>query len=212
MKKMLYSSILGLAFVASNAHAQFVIRGEDRFNIDIPATQIDPIMIQDAINKASAFIVEGKREVPIQEALASIAIPPQYQALVDKIAASRNPTADVECLGRKCKITSLGQELSFKVDGLNIPILGVPVVYLNKVVEFYTQVSLDESRAEVCRITGVAIKAGFTKPTLDGALLEMNKGVVKTARMDAGTGGDYPSLSCDFVSPTVPTRPGTSTN
>lgn len=203
MKKLIASSIFGLSLVASSARAEIRIGGTDevqnRLNINIPTDQVTVEQAQQLLGLFSSSIVEGKTEIVLADELAKIDIPAEFKALVDKVVASRDPSAFVECAGRSCKITSSGKALDFKVDGVSLPVLGTPSISLGQSIEIYTRVSDDSQRAEICKIVGVAVKVGILKPALDGALIEIADGKIKTLLVDAGSGGSYPTHDCDFV-------------
>ncbi len=204
MKKFMASGIFGLSLLAGAAHSEIQVntpsKAQDRVNINIPT---DKVTVEDAttfINFLSATIHEGTNEVLLADALANVEVPPEFKPLVDKILASRDALATVECSGRKCKITSKGQALDFKIDGLTLPVLGTPAVSLSKTITVYAQVAEDNQKAELCRIDGVAVKVSILKPNVDGGLIEIENGAIKTLMIDAGAGGSYPSKACDFIS------------
>lgn len=215
MKKLIATGVVGLSLVSSSAFAQFRIGGSDevghRVNVNIPTDTVTVEQAQELLNVFSSSIVEGKTEIVLADELAKVNVPAEYKTLVDKIVASRDTSAFVECSGRKCKITSSGKALDFKIDGVKIPVLGTPSVSLGKSLEIYTKVAEDGQRAEVCKIIGIAVKVGFVKPAVEGALIEIADGKIKTLLVDAGAGGSYPSNDCDFVpgetKPTEPTTP-----
>lgn len=211
MNKLIASGILGLSLFASSAYSQVVIGGSDeaghRLNINIPTDQVTVEQATSLIDFFASSIVEGKTEVVLADELAKVEIPAEYQALVNKVVASRNPSAFVECLGRQCKITSSGSALDFKIDGVTLPVVGTPSVSLSKEIAIYTQVSEDGLSAEICRLEGVAVKVGFIKSAVEGALISVEDGAIKSFFVDAGIGGSYPTNNCNFVSPPKPVEP-----
>jgi len=204
MKKFLVAGIFGLSLLASSAYSVIRIAGEDeahqRININIPT---DKVTLEDAttlLNFLSNSIREGQSEVNLADALSNVEIPEGYKGLVDKVLASRDPLALVECSGRSCKISSTGRALDFKIDGVSLPVVGVPQVFLSKDINIYARVADDNLSAEICRIEGIAFKISFIKSPLDGAALAIEDGAVKTLLIDAGIGGTFPTNTCDFVS------------
>ncbi|MBC7533711.1 MAG: hypothetical protein H7318_19260 [Oligoflexus sp.] len=222
MKKIFNSGVIGLSLVSTAAFAQVRLGGSDpaghRLNINIPTNLMTVEQAQQLLDFFSSSITEGKKEIVLADELAKVDVPAEYKSLVDKIVASRDPSASVECTDRKCKIESAGKALDFKIDGVSIPVLGTPSVSLGKKLEIYTRVSEDGQRAEVCKIVGIAVKVGFLKPAVEGALIEMEDGKMKNFLVDASGGGSYPSNDCDFLpgsshptEPTTPTEPAQPT-
>ncbi len=215
----LVSVALGLTLASGHASAEIHIASDnpvqDRLNIDIPTKDITAEDVSGIIQGFASFIKEGHTDVPITQVSSSIKVPAEFEAVLQKLIASRDATAGVDCIGRKCVITSTGQATNFKVDGVSIPVLGTPNIYVEKTVEIYAEVAADETKAEICRINGLSVKAGLIKSTVDGMLVQLDGDAVKTFRVDAGAGGDYPNDNCRWAPGSVPNIPaddGSSAN
>ncbi|MES2746426.1 MAG: hypothetical protein V4655_13425 [Bdellovibrionota bacterium] len=202
MKKLLAFGLAGV-LLSSSAFAVIHIGGQEgevnpRFNIDIPTDSFTRDQAIEVINTLAKTIKEGETKVVFADVLSEIKIPGEFQSLVQKIVDSRDESATVLCEGRKCKITSSGEAMTFKVDGVTLPVVGTPSVSLGKAINIFAQVSEDGQSLEVCRMEGINIKIGFINTPIEGAKLEVDSEAVKTLRVDAGGGGDYPTANCDF--------------
>jgi hypothetical protein len=202
MKKLLASGLAG-AFLSTSAFAVIHIRGEEgkvteRTNIDIPTDTFTYEQASEVINGFADWVKEGKTEVVFSDILKEVRVPGDFQKIVQKVVDSRAESATVLCHDQKCKITSPGTPITFKVDGVDLPIVGTPSITLAKTINIYTRVSENRQTLEICRIEGVNIKVSILNPTLDGAIIEVENGAVKNIRVDAGSGGDYPTQDCDF--------------
>lgn len=171
-----------------------------RINIDIPKDDVEVADIEKLISGLNAFVSEGKTRVKLADVVAALQVDEgsSLKQILEDIVASREELADLDCSGRVCKVTTFGNELTFKLESINIPVLGVPVVTLGKRVDLFLEVSEDLNRLESCRIQGVKAKTGILNNNVDGFLIEKTDSEVTTLKIDAGIGGDYPKNNCRF--------------
>ena len=202
MKELLAFGLAGF-LIHSSAYAVIAIGADegvvtDRINIDLPTDDYTYEEAQEFIDSFADWVKEGEQTITFADILDGVPVPGKFQALLTKIVESRDPTAKMLCHQRRCKITSLGKGITFKVDGVSVPILGTPSVTLGNAIEIYAQ--LDETRQtlEFCRIEGIKVKVGFFNTAVEGGILALENEAIKTLRVDAGVGGDYPTANCDF--------------
>jgi|GEM_PF-4564302 len=169
-----------------------------KFDIDLPKDDIDPADIQELLTGFGTFVQEGSNKVSLADFAASINVEGSFKTILAEIVATRESTADVDCVGRRCKIVTVGSNYSFKLDGVSIPVLGTPTVTLGKRVEIFAELSEDLQRFNACRISGLKVKTGFLTPNVDGLLIEVTGDALNTIKIDAGPGGTYPNETCRF--------------
>jgi len=190
--------ILSLGMLASCGQAPTKSTSEVKFDIDLPKDDIDPADIQKLLIGFGTFVQDGENKVSLDDFAASIDVQGSFKTILAEIVASRDTFADVNCVGRRCQIVTLGKDYSFKLESVNIPVLGTPTVTLGKRVEIFAELSEDLQRFNVCRINGLKVKTGFLTPNVDGLLIELVSDSLDTIKIDAGPGGAYPSDSCRF--------------
>ncbi len=170
----------------------------DRINIDIPKDQIEPTDIDQLFQALNPFFQEGKNKVALGDIAAELKIEGPLKEVVDRILPTREADAELDCVGRRCHLISYGEVSSVRLDTLNIPILGVPVVTLGKQIDIYLELDEQLARLEACRIEGVTVKVGVAQNRLDGFVIERTADGLKTLKIDVGPGGDYPKKDCAF--------------
>ncbi len=169
---------------------------EVKFDIDLPKDDIDPADIQKLLTGFGTFVQEGSNNVSLADFAASINVQGSFKTILDDIVRTRDTNADVSCVGRRCRIVTLGSEYSFKLETVNIPVLGTPTVTLGKRVEIFAELTEDLQRFNACRINGLKVKTGFLTPNVDGLLIELAGDTLNTIKIDAGPGGAYPNEGC----------------
>ncbi len=178
------------------ARAETAAEVQDRINIDIPKDEVTPEEIDQLLGAIAPFIQEGVHKVPLADVASKIQIDGDFKDILAKILPSREALADVSCVGRRCLVQSLGNEFTFRLESINIPVLGVPVVTLAKQIDMVLDLNEDLTRFEICRIEGVKAKVGAVNNRVDGALIEKDADTVKTLKIDVGVGRDYPKKDC----------------
>lgn len=169
---------------------------EVKFDIDLPKDDIDPADIQKLLTGFGTFVQEGSNKVSLADFAASINVQGSFKTILDEIVRTRNTQADVTCVGRRCQIVTLGSDYSFKLESVNIPVLGTPTVMLGKRVEIFAELTEDLQRFNACRMSGLKVKTGFLTPNVDGLLIELAGDALNTIKIDAGPGGVYPNEGC----------------
>lgn len=192
-----------------------------KIDIQIPQDDINPDDISRVLNAADGFVVEGVQEIDIRALAAKVEVSGDFKPVFDNLIASRDPIATLECRSRKCKLVSTGRDFSFKAEGITVPVIGTPTLMLTKKIDVYFELTENRNRLEACRIDGLKVKAGLFVQNVEGALVEVedldeaggpallgteevgedpekpeSSKRIKNLKVDAGTGGSYPSTAC----------------
>ena len=197
MSKSLFTSSV-LAFCTWQGLARADSPEIERINIDIPTKDMKPAELNKIVETISDYIAEGKSKVAMAEVVTRLNIEGDFKKTMEQILASREELADLECQGRSCKLISLGDELTFRIEKVDLPILGVPTVQLSPEIAIHFAISEDLEHFEACQVEGIKVKTGFLNNRFDGFLIEQAADEIKTFKVDAGAGGDYPDVSCKF--------------
>ena len=134
--------------------------------------------------------------MPLVDLVAKIGVDDEMKKIFAEILPTREPLAQTNCRGRRCWVRSLGNEHTFRIESIDIPVLGSPIITLGKQIDLILELSEDLSRLEVCRIEGIKAKTGAVNNRVDGLLIEKQGALIKTLRIDVGAGGDYPIKDC----------------
>ncbi len=144
-------------------------------DIEVPQKDVDPKIISDILNTLDGFVIEGPQMIDIQALTKSLTVTGEFKEIFEGLIASRDPTASIECLSRKCKIVSTGRDYSFKAESIAVPVLGSPTIMLTKKINIYFELSETRDRLEICRIDGLKVKAGMFVQNLEGGLIEVER-------------------------------------
>jgi hypothetical protein len=169
---------------------------EERINIDIPKDEIEAAEIDQLLGAIAPYVQDGAQKVPLADVAAKIEIDGDFKEILNQIIPTRETFANVSCKARRCSVSSIGNEFTFRIESINIPILGVPVVTLGKEIDLILELSEDLTRFEICRIEGIKARVGAVNNRVDGALIEKEGELIKTLKIDVGVGGDYPKKDC----------------
>jgi hypothetical protein len=120
--------IISLGILASCGRPPIESRSEVKFDIDLPKDDIEPADVQNLLLGFDTFIQEGSNRVSLADFAATINVQGSFKAILDEIVKSRDALADMSCVGRRCQIVTLGKDFSFKLESVNIPVLGTPTV------------------------------------------------------------------------------------
>lgn len=192
---------LGLSaslFLASCGSSEQV--SQPKVNIDIPTEDLPQDVVEQIISDLAELSVEGGlAEVAFEDILAVLPEIDVIAPYVDLIVNSRDPMVKVQCQDLKCVAVSTGEKLSFKLEDVDIPVLGKPTVVIEKNLRFEYRFLEDLSGVEVCKIEGLKARSGFISQNVDGLILDiLPEGGFKSALVDVGLGGDYPSKNCSL--------------
>lgn len=199
MKKALASLTLTAGLLSLNACGRMESPAENstvKFDIDVDKSSVNPLIIKELLIGLGGFVHEGRNSVPLADVLGKVTIQGGFKQTLDKIVSSRDEFTDVTCVGRKCHVISLGDEFSFVLEGVKIPVLGTPTLQLAKRIEIDAVFSEDGQKLEACKMVGIKAKTGILTSAAEGALIEVVGDVLKTLKVDVGAAGTYPNNSC----------------
>lgn len=174
-----------------------------KFDIDVDKNSVDPKNIKGLLAGLAGFVKEGTGKVTLGDLLATIENDGVFKRTLTKIVATREVQADVTCAGRNCHVISKGQEFSFVLEGVKIPVLGTPTVQLSKQIDLYATISEDGQSIDACKILGIKAKTGILTNAVNGAAIAVDADVLKTLKVGVGAGGTYPNTSCLIAAATA---------
>lgn len=171
-----------------------------RIDIDVPTENIPADVLKNVIWDLADMSLKGEKvEVSFADFLAKVPLPADFEPYADLILDSRDEMMEIECQGFSCVGSSSGRDIQFKLDNVDIPILGNPTILLSPSIKVNYRFNEDLSLLELCRISGIRVRSGLITQNVDGAKIVMGKDdQVESIKVDVGFAGSYPINSCDF--------------
>lgn len=171
-----------------------------RIDIDVPLEDIEGEIVKDLIEQlADLSLRGGKTQVSLDEIASMFPVPDDFAQYVDLVLDGRNEIVDVECRELRCVASSTGRRTQFRVDDVNIPILGSPTIIIEPTVRINYRFNEELTVLEACRISGIRARTGLITQNVDGAFVAVDdNGDPAKIFVDVGVSGSYPSQDCDF--------------
>lgn len=169
---------------------------KSQMDIDIPNDQISAPEIRRLTVGLRELFQEGIQSLPLATIIDTMQLEgPVTEVIPGILAAHPNPVT-VECKGNLCRGYSEGSAHSFVANFVNIPLFGVPTIFISPRIEVELRLSEDGNNIEVCKIIGIRAKASGLGGNLDGFIAELKEDTILTLKTDIGYGGTYPNSSC----------------
>ncbi|SMF11858.1 hypothetical protein [Pseudobacteriovorax antillogorgiicola] len=187
MKALLLATGVTSVLLASCGSPQV---SEPKINIDVPKDAISYDYASSLTDALDGLLVQGKTQFTLDDLIATLPLPDGVSPEdIEPYLEKRNQELEIECQGRKCKLSNDGEAFEVKVDSATI--------LIGKTIEASIKLSEDNKELEICRISGVRARVGVTQ-NVDGGILKLGNGSIDTFKIDVGIFGSYPSRSCDF--------------